>query len=58
MMSNAQWAMDQPMDFNPMSKLWKKISSNELLCGQLWVYGSDKVGCGFELYNLEDKRNF
>jgi hypothetical protein len=21
MMSNAQWAMDQPMDLNPMSKL-------------------------------------
>jgi hypothetical protein len=49
MMSNAQWAMDQPMDLNPMSKLWKKISSNALLCCQLWVHGSDKVGCGFEL---------
>jgi hypothetical protein len=35
MMSNAQWAMDQPMDFNPMSKHWKKISSNELLYGPL-----------------------
>jgi hypothetical protein len=35
MMSNAQWAMDQPMDFNPMSKHWKKISSNELVYGPL-----------------------
>jgi hypothetical protein len=34
-MSNAQWAMGQPMALNPMSKLRKKISSNELLCGQL-----------------------
>jgi hypothetical protein len=33
MMSNAQWAMDQPMDLNPMSKHWIKISSNQLLCG-------------------------
>jgi len=48
-MSNAQWATDQPMALNPMSKLWKKFSSNELLCDQLWVDDSDKVGCGFEL---------
>jgi len=34
-MGNAQWAMDQPMAFNPMSKLWKKISSNESLRGWL-----------------------
>jgi hypothetical protein len=33
MMSNVQWAMDYPMDLNPMSKHWKKISFNELLCG-------------------------
>jgi hypothetical protein len=31
MMSNAQWAMDQPMDVNPMSKIWKKFYSNALL---------------------------
>jgi len=27
--------MDQPMDVNPMSRLWKKLSSNALLCVQL-----------------------
>jgi hypothetical protein len=32
MMSNVQWAMDYPMNFNPMSGLWEKISSNALLC--------------------------
>jgi len=35
MMSNAQWAMDQPMDVNPMSKIWKKLYSNALLC--VWL---------------------
>ncbi len=24
--------MDQPMDFNPISRLWKKFTSNVLLC--------------------------
>jgi hypothetical protein len=48
-MSNAQWATDQPMALNPMSKLWKNFSSNELLCDRLWVDDNDKVGCGFEL---------
>jgi len=55
MMSNVQWAMDQPMDLNPMSKLWKKISSDELLCGQLWVHGSDKVSCGLNYRILRIK---
>ncbi len=35
MMSNAQWAMDQPMDVNPVSRLWKKLFPNALLCVQL-----------------------
>jgi hypothetical protein len=35
MMSNAQWAMDQPMDVNLMFGFWKKFSSNALLCVQL-----------------------
>ncbi len=56
-MSNAQWTMDQPMHFNSMSKLRKKISSNELLCGWFWIHDKDKLGCGCELYDLEDKRN-
>jgi len=34
-MSNAQWAMDQPMDVNPVSRLWKKLFLNALLCVQL-----------------------
>ncbi len=38
MMSNAQHAMDQPMDVNPMSKLWKKFSPNALLCVQLFEF--------------------
>jgi hypothetical protein len=37
-MSNAQRVMDQPMDVNPMSKLWKKVSSNALLCVQLFEF--------------------
>ncbi len=31
-MLNTQWAMDQPMDLNPISRLWKKLTSNALLC--------------------------
>jgi hypothetical protein len=27
--------MDQPMDFNPISRLWKKLTSNALLCARL-----------------------
>jgi hypothetical protein len=30
--------MDQPMDVNPMSKLWKKLSPNALLCVQLFEF--------------------
>ncbi len=47
-MSNAQWAMDQPMDVNPVSRLWKKLSSNALLCVQLSKYESGKVGYGWD----------
>jgi hypothetical protein len=33
MKSNAQWAsMDQPLDLNPLFRLWKKFSYNALLC--------------------------
>jgi hypothetical protein len=35
MMSNAQWAMDWPMDVNSVSKLWNKLFPNALLCVQL-----------------------
>jgi hypothetical protein len=35
MMSNDQWAMDQPMDVNLMFGFWKKLSSNAFLCVQL-----------------------
>jgi hypothetical protein len=35
MMSNVQRAMDQPMDVNLVSRLWKKLSPNALLCVQL-----------------------
>jgi hypothetical protein len=34
-MSNAQWATNQAMDCNPMSKLWKNYFSNASLCVQL-----------------------
>jgi len=34
LMSNVQWAMDQPMDLNPIFRLWKKFTSNALLCVQ------------------------
>jgi len=34
-MSNVQWAMDQPMDVNLVSRLWKKLFLNALLCAQL-----------------------
>jgi hypothetical protein len=36
MMSNVQWAMDQPMDVNLVSRLWKKLFPNALLCAQLF----------------------
>jgi len=35
MLSNVQWAMDQPMDVNLVFRLWKKFSPNALLCVQL-----------------------
>jgi hypothetical protein len=35
MMFNAQWAMNQPMDLNLVLRLWKRLSSNVLLCAQL-----------------------
>jgi len=35
MLLNAQWAMDQPMDLNHLSRLWKKLFSNALLCAHL-----------------------
>ncbi len=30
MLFNVQWAIDQPMDLNLLSRLWKKLSSNAL----------------------------
>jgi TRAP-type mannitol/chloroaromatic compound transport system permease large subunit len=38
MMSNAQWAMDQPMYVNLVSRFWKKLSSNALLCVQFFEF--------------------
>jgi len=38
MMSNVQWAMDQPMDVNLMSILWKKLSPNALSCAQFFEF--------------------
>jgi hypothetical protein len=38
LMSNSQWAMDQPMDLNPISRLWKKFTSNVLLCACLFEF--------------------
>jgi hypothetical protein len=35
MMSNVQWAMNQSMDLNLVFRLWKKLSSNVLLCVRL-----------------------
>jgi hypothetical protein len=35
LMLNTQWAMNQPMDLNPVFSLWKKFTSNALLCAQL-----------------------
>jgi hypothetical protein len=34
-MLNAQWAMDQHMDLDPVFSLWKMFTSNALLCAQL-----------------------
>lgn len=31
MMSNVQWAMDYPMNLNPMSRLWEKFSSKAMV---------------------------
>jgi len=38
MMSNVQWPTNQPMDLNPMSKLWKNFFSNAPLCVQLFEF--------------------
>ncbi len=35
MIFNAQWAMNQPLNLNPLFQLWKKLSSNALLCAHL-----------------------
>jgi len=59
-MSNVQWAMDQPMDVNLMSILWKKLSPNALLCAQLFEFMKVvKVGCGPNIWDLwEDEKTF
>jgi hypothetical protein len=38
MLSNVQWAMDQPMDVNLVFRLWKKFFPNALLCAQLFEF--------------------
>jgi hypothetical protein len=40
------WAIDQLMDINKLPKLWKKISSNALLCAQLVEFMKVRVGFG------------
>jgi hypothetical protein len=40
MMFNVQWAMDQSMDLDPMSRLCNKLYNNEyvILCAQLYEF--------------------
>jgi hypothetical protein len=59
MMSNAQWAIDQPMDVNLVSKLWKTLSSNALLCAQLSEF-MKMVGLAMAqiMGSVEDEKTF
>jgi hypothetical protein len=59
MMSNAQWAMDQPMDVNPMFGFWKKFSSNALLCVQFSEFMKVEKLCVVQIKGyVEDERTF
>ncbi len=59
MMSNAQWAMDQPMDVNSMSRLWNKLSPNALLCAQLFEFMNvAKLVVVQIMGSVEDERTF
>jgi hypothetical protein len=59
MMSNAQWAMDQPMDVNSVSKLWNKLFPNALLCAQLSKFMKMAKLVGVQIMgSVEDERTF
>jgi len=59
MMFNAQWAMDQPTDLNLVSRLWKKLSSNVLLCAQLFEFTKvAKLAMVQIMGFVEDERTF
>jgi trans-aconitate methyltransferase len=59
MMSNVQWAMDQPMDVNLVSRLWKKLSPDALLCVQLFKFMKvAKLVVVQIMGSMEDERTF
>ncbi len=59
MMSNVQRAMDQPMDVNLVSRLWKKHFPNALLCAQLSKFMKvAKLVVVQVMGSVEDERTF
>jgi hypothetical protein len=51
--------MDQPMDLNPMFILWKKVSSNALLCAQLSEFMKVAKLATIQIVEyMEDERTF
>jgi hypothetical protein len=58
-MFNVQWAMDQPMDLNLVSRLWKKLFSHVLLCAQLFEFMKmAKLAINQIMGFMEDERTF
>jgi hypothetical protein len=59
MIFNAQWAMDETLNLNPLFQLWKKLSFNALLCVHLSEFMEVvEVTMVQIMGSVEDERNF
>lgn len=59
MIFNPQWAMDQPLNLNPLFQLWKELSPNALLCVHLSEFMEVVELVLVQIMGfVEDERNF
>ena len=59
MLNNAQWAVEQNFRMNPLSRLWKKLSSNALLASKLSeLLKIAEVAAITVMDSIEDERTF
>jgi hypothetical protein len=59
MLSNAQWVVDQPIDLDILSRFWKKLFSNALLCAYLNEFMQVAILTMVQIMgSMEDERTF